>query len=100
MKPLSKQYYRSLRVVIPALMLVMFLTSLTVSAFHKHNCDKPDVCAICTFQTSNYTLFDDTAASFGTPFKSVNLPFITLPERVSHPFLTLVFASHAPPQYS
>ena len=99
MQSLSKQYYRSVRVIIPALLLVMFLTSLTVSAFHKHQCEKPDSCAICTFQSSNYALFDDTATSSATPIKSVILSFITLPERVSHPFYTLVFASHAPPQY-
>ena len=94
------QYRRELRIVVPALMLVLLLTSIAISAFHNHHDrENPDACAICTFQVSSCTLSLDTALGSDHYLEPVLLSFITLPERVSHPFHTLVFASHAPPQF-
>jgi hypothetical protein len=101
MKPLSIQYSRNLRVVVPALMLVLLLGSITVSAFHNHHDrENPDNCAICTFQVSSSVLSLDTAPGSDSYDEPVLLSFVTLPERVAEPFHTSVFPSHAPPQFS
>jgi len=90
-----------LRDLIPALMLALLLTSITVSAFHNHrDCENPDNCAICTFHVSSSTLALDTAPGSDPFDEPVLLSFVTLPERVAEPFHTSVFASHAPPQFS
>jgi hypothetical protein len=100
-KPLSLHYRSILCVVIPALMLVLLLTSISVSAFHNHrDCENPDNCAICTFQVSSSVLSFDKAPSADPYDEPVLLSFVTLPERIAAPFHTTVFPSHAPPQFS
>ena len=90
-----------LRIVIPVLMLVLLLTSITVSAFHNHHgCENQDNCAICTFHVSSSALALDTAPGSDPYNEPVLLSAITLTERVSEPFHTSVFPSHAPPQFS
>lgn len=90
-----------LRDLIPALMLVLLLTSITVSAFHNHrDCENPDNCAICTFHVLSSALALDTASGSDPYDEPVLLSFVTLPERVAEPFHTSVFPSHAPPQFS
>jgi hypothetical protein len=101
MKSIEKHHRCSLRVMVPALMLVLLLTSITVSAFHNHrDCENSNNCAICTFQISTSALALDTAPGSDPYDEPVILSFIILPERVSEPFHTSVFASHAPPQFS
>ena len=86
---------------VPALMLLLLLASISVSAFHNHHdCGNSDNCAICTFQLSNYAPSIQTAAGSSLYREPVLLAFVSLPERVCHPFHTRVFASHAPPQFS
>jgi hypothetical protein len=90
-----------LRVAVPALMLVLLLSSITISAFHNHrDCDSSNNCAICTFQVSTSALALDTAPGSDPYNEPAILSIIILPERVSEPFHTSVFASHAPPQFS
>jgi hypothetical protein len=101
MKALSMQIHRIFHIVIPVLLLGLLLTGITVSAFHNHyDCENPDFCAICSFQISHSALSLNTISGSGPYFEPVLLSFITFPEQVSHPFQTLVFASHAPPQFS
>ena len=101
MKTLSRQRRFSLRVAVPALMLVLLLASITVSAFHNHrDCDNSNNCAICTFQVSTSAVALDPAPGSDPYDELILLSSITLPERVSEPFHTSVFASHAPPQLS
>lgn len=100
-KLLSLHYRSILRIVVPALMLVLLLTSMSVSTFHNHrDCENPDNCAICTFHVSSSVLSLITAADSDQYDEPVLLSAITLPERVSEPFHTSVFPSHAPPQFS
>ena len=95
------QYRRILRVVVPALMLVLLLGSITVSAFHNHHdCANPDNCAICTFHVTSFVLSLDTAPGSVPYGEPILRSTITLPERVTKPFHTCVFPSHAPPQFS
>jgi len=95
------QYRRILCVIVPALMLVLLLGSITVSAFHNHHdCENPDNCAICNFQVSNSIVSFDTTLGSDFYDEPVLLSIITLPERVTKPFHTSVFPSHAPPQFS
>ncbi|MGD1045537.1 MAG: hypothetical protein ABR936_09455 [Bacteroidota bacterium] len=94
------QYRRRLRGVMLALMLVLLLTSITVSAFHNHrDCENPNNCAICTFHVSSSALALDTAQGSDPYDEPILLSAITLPERVSEPFHISVFPSHAPPQF-
>jgi hypothetical protein len=87
--------------VVPALMCMLLLTGIFVSAFHNHHdCGNTDNCAICSFQISSYTPSIESAASSSLSHEPVILIFVSLPERVCHPFHTSVFASHAPPQFS
>ncbi len=54
---------RTLLKAVPALMLMLFLSSIAVSAFHNHHdCGNTDNCVICTFQISSYTPSIETAA--------------------------------------
>jgi hypothetical protein len=100
MKPMWIQYRRMLRTVVPALMLVLLLASIGISAFHNHHdCANPDTCAICTFQVTSCTLSLDAVSGSNSLDEPVLLSFINLPERVSLPFHTHIFASHAPPQF-
>lgn len=100
MKALSMQFCRIFRIVVPVLMLMLLLAGITVSAFHNHHdCENPDTCAICSFQISHCTLSLDTVPGSGPSLEPVLFSFIPFPERVTHPFHTLVFASHAPPQF-
>jgi hypothetical protein len=98
---LSIKCRAKLRVAVPAMMLVLLLSSITISAFHNHrDCDSSNNCAICTFQVSTSAVPLDTAPGSDPYDEAVLLSAITLPERVSEPFHTSVFASHAPPQFS
>ncbi|HVN47937.1 MAG TPA: hypothetical protein VMU30_03850 [Bacteroidota bacterium] len=43
-----------MKTLVPALMLVLMLGSIGISAFHNHHdCANPDNCAICTFQVTS-----------------------------------------------
>jgi len=87
--------------VLPVVMLVLLLTSITVSAFHSHrDCDNSNNCAICTFQISTSAVALDTTPGADPNDELILLSAITVSERVSEPFHTSVFASHAPPQFS
>jgi hypothetical protein len=100
MKFFGIKYCNILKTVVPALMLVLLLASIGVSAFHNHqDCANPDNCAICTFQVSSCTLSLDAASGSNSVDEPVFLSFSNLPERVSLPFHTHIFASHAPPQF-
>ena len=95
------QYRRILNAIVPVLMLVLFFGSITISAFHNHHdCANQDNCAICNFQVSNSILSFDTTLGSDFYDKPVLLSVVTLPERVTEPFHTSVFPSHAPPQFS
>jgi hypothetical protein len=97
----SIQYRAKLRVAVPAMMLVLLLSSITISAFHNHrDCDSSNNCAICTFQVSTSAIALDTAIGSNPYDEAVLLSAITFLDRVSEPFHTSVFASHAPPQFS
>jgi hypothetical protein len=101
MKPQAKKYYRDLRVVIPVMMLVLFLSSITISAFHNHrDCENSENCAICTFQVSSSVLSLESVQGFVPYGNPMLLSAIVLPERVPEPFHTTVYPSHAPPQFS
>ena len=101
MKPQTKKYYRGLRVVIPVLMLVLILSSITISAFHFHrDCENSENCAICTFQVTSSVLSLESAQGFVPYGNPILLSAIVLPERVPEPFHTTVYPSHAPPQFS
>jgi hypothetical protein len=100
-KTVTKQCRLKLFVSVPALMLVLLLTSITVSAFHSHrDCENSNNCTICTFQISTSAVALDTAPGSDPYDGPVLLSAIMLPERISEPFHTSVFASHAPPQFS
>ena len=94
---LSRSMFRT---IVPALMLVLLLASMTISAHHDHHgCENPNACAICMYQLSNCTLLRDAPSEFGLHQDPVFF-FINIPsKRVSQPFHTLVFPSHAPPQF-
>jgi hypothetical protein len=88
------------RAIVPALMLVLLLASMTISAHHDlHGCENPHACAICMHQLSNYALPGDAPSESEVYQDPVLFLINVLPKRVSHPFHTLVFASHAPPQF-
>ena len=94
------QYRRNLRHAVPALMLMLLVSSIVITAYHNtRECGDPHSCAVCTFHATSYTLSSD--AEPGTdPCDAPGLPaVITLVERASEPFHTTVFASHAPPPF-
>lgn len=100
MKHISTQHRNTLRIAVPALVLLLLLASIAISAFHNHHdCGNPDTCAICTFQASSYTLSLHATPGSDTYDEPVLLSIVTLPQRVSEPFYTSVFASHAPPLF-
>jgi len=89
-----------LRVVVHTLMLLLILTSISISAFHNHHdCENPDNCAICNFQVTNSIVSFDTTLGSDLYDDPIQLSVITLPERITEPFHTSVFPSHAPPQF-
>jgi hypothetical protein len=100
MKAMSIHSRRILRAIVPALMLVLLLASMTISTLHSHRgCENPYACPICAFQISSCTLPRDTPSESGLSRDPVSFFISILSKRVSHPFHTLVFASHAPPQF-
>jgi hypothetical protein len=100
MKFFGIKYRTIVRNIVPALMLVLLVASIGVSAFHHHqDCANPDTCAICMFQVSSCTLSLDAASGFHPSDGPILCSFLNLPERVALPFHTHIFASHAPPQF-
>ena len=94
------QYRNRLRLIVPVILMMLLLAGISIGAYHSsHECANPDTCAICTFQAASYTLSIDTTPGSDRHDEPVLLSIITLPERVSEPFQTSVFASHAPPQF-
>ena len=94
------QYRNRLRLIVPVILLMLLLASISIGAYHSsHECANPDTCAICTFQATSCTLSLDAAPGSDHYDEPVLLSIITLPERVSEPFQTSAFASHAPPQF-
>jgi hypothetical protein len=101
MKQLSIPYSRIIQNIVPLLMLALLLSGIAVSAFHNHHdCGNPDNCAICTFQASACALSFDVSPGSDAYADPVLLSSLSLPEWISLPFHTHVFASHAPPQFS
>lgn len=101
MKHLWIKYSRRLCVIVPVLMLLLILTSITVSAFHNHHdCENPENCVICSFQVSTPVVSLETSPGLVPYGEPILLSIIALPERVTEPFHTSVFPSHAPPQFS
>ena len=101
MKSLAMNFHRGLQVVIPVLMLVLLLSSITISAFHNHrDCENSENCTICTFQVSSSVLSLETAPGSVPCGNPTLLSAIVIPERVPEPFHTSVYPSHAPPQFS
>jgi hypothetical protein len=97
---MSIQKRITMRIAVRALMLTIYLSGITISAFHSHHdCRDTENCAICIFQASSVTLPLD-APPGSDPFDEPVLhSILTATERASEPFHTSVFACHAPPQF-
>jgi hypothetical protein len=89
------------RLWIPSLILIIFLSSITLTSFHNHHTEKStDNCSVCNFQITYSATALAPTADCTLFLKPLPENAIIFNDTITDPSQKIVCSSHAPPQFS